>query len=247
MNVTQVSKANFVVTKRKIYYALGFAVFLVVYFTVRAKYFERSDFLRPVTRTIKNAPGKLTEKRLKTNDDIFSDILDNVHEGERHHNQRMGEHQVFMTANPWDKWMLENPHLQSVGEIFNRCDNRTRKTIGKVVLEQDKEDAKLVKILMLLNMTFDKRVTSGKAHMLVKYKGLEMYDNEHDLCEEALDLDTPLYCPISKGYKLRLRNYIKLPSYIPKGHYVIRSRVTDQDEKEFGCIEAEVMTGNDKS
>lgn len=33
-------------------------------------------------------------------------------------------------------------------------DNRTRKSIGKIVLEQNEEDTKVFQLLMVLNMTF---------------------------------------------------------------------------------------------
>ena len=35
--------------------------------------------------------------------------------------------------------------------------------------------------------------------MIVTYRGLEMHNDEYDLCEEAADLEKPLYCPFKEG------------------------------------------------
>eukprot|EP00112_Aurelia_sp_Birch-Aquarium-sp1_P000772 Seg1075.7 transcript_id=Seg1075.7/GoldUCD/mRNA.D3Y31 product="Phosphatidylglycerol/phosphatidylinositol transfer protein" protein_id=Seg1075.7/GoldUCD/D3Y31 len=242
------------VTKRKMYYFLGFCIFMTLFFVIRSKYFERSDFLRPVsvsgTRTIKHSKEE-TSASSHSQEEIREDessstggIVGSFLAGVKGLLQQSDTKKIPKLS-PWDRWMKENSQFQSIGDIYDKCDNKTRKKIGKVVLEQDTE--KGVKLLMVLNMTFNRRVEAGKAHMIVTYRGLEMHNDEYDLCEEAADLEKPLYCPFKKGYELKLRNYIKLPSYIPKGHYIVFSRVTDQLGEEFACINAEVLTGAEKS
>lgn len=114
------STLSFVITKKRIYYAVGFVVFMTLFFAIRSKYFERSDFLRPVSRTIKNAAGQLSKPWTKQKSNIVEDILDSaVSDG----NQlvKMGDSIIQPTLPPWEKWMLENPHLQSVGDIYDKC------------------------------------------------------------------------------------------------------------------------------
>ena len=54
-------------------------------------------------------------------------------------------------------------------------------------------------VSILLSFILDRRVEAGKAHMIVTYRGLEMHNDEYDLCEEAADLGKPLYCPFKEG------------------------------------------------
>ena len=110
---------SFAITKKRMYYTFGFIIFLVLFFSIRSKYFERSDFLRPVTRTIKNTAGRLSKSWNKDVDNhaIIEDIMDN----KINDYDQSSENSNIGTIPPWNKWMLDNPHLQSVGDIFNKC------------------------------------------------------------------------------------------------------------------------------
>ena len=45
----------------------------------------------------------------------------------------------------------------------------------------------------------DYTITEAESHMVVLYKGMELYNNRYDMCQQALKLDTPYSCPIKKG------------------------------------------------
>ena len=115
------STFSFVVTKKRIYYLAGFLIFLVLFFSIRSKYFERSDFLRPVTRTIKNTAGRVSKSWYRnSNDDIVESIMkENMID--ENQNSDIAHTKNVLHLSPWEKWMMENPHLQSVGSIFDRC------------------------------------------------------------------------------------------------------------------------------
>eukprot|EP00794_Sanderia_malayensis_P018993 gene18993-20904_t len=155
-----------------------------LFFVIRSKYFERSDWLKPVART---GQSKKT----------FKGSLN-----------RNGKSSGKLSA--WDMWMEKHPQYQSIGNIWDKCDHD---------------------------------VTAGKVDFSVHFKGTLLHDKEYDFCEECEDLEEPLECPFKKGRELNLDTAVKLPSYIPKGHYVIFSRIKDQDGKEIGCINAEMLTG----
>ena len=126
------STFSFAITKKRVYYAFGFMIFLVLFFSIRSKYFERSDFLRPVTRTIKNTAGRLSKSWQRDNNDIIENIMD-----DKFGNDYEGPESIDTVEpsfiSPWNKWMLENTHLQSVGDIFNRCGRKNFATYFSVV------------------------------------------------------------------------------------------------------------------
>ena len=110
---------SFAITKKRIYYTFGFFIFLVLFFSIRSKYFERSDFLRPVTRTIKNTAGRLSKSWHKTVDN--NAVIESIMDAEINDYGQSSESSDIGTLSPWEKWMLDNPHLQSVGDIFDKC------------------------------------------------------------------------------------------------------------------------------
>lgn len=100
---------------------IGFVVFMVLFFTIRSKYFERSDFLRPVSRTIKNAAGRISTSWHQHESNTVEDIMDGVGEDENQNTNELTDASTLSNLAPWEKWMAENPHLQSVGDIFDKC------------------------------------------------------------------------------------------------------------------------------
>ena len=110
------STFGFIITKKRIYYAVGFVIFMIVFFSIRSKYFERSDFLRPVSRTIKNTAGRISKTWQHRDENIIENILDDKEE-----RMQSMDTSESTTLQPWDKWMMENPHLQPVGDIFDKC------------------------------------------------------------------------------------------------------------------------------
>lgn len=118
------------VTKRKMYYFLGFCIFMTLFFVIRSKYFERSDFLRPVsvsgTRTIKHSKEE-TSASSHSQEEIREDessstggIVGSFLAGVKGLLQQSDTKKIPKLS-PWDKWMKENPQFQSIGDIYDKC------------------------------------------------------------------------------------------------------------------------------
>ena len=91
-------------------------------YIIKEKYFYASDCLAPVHAKLDN-------------------LVRNAHNAIAKHipswkNKNGGlKVKVKTKTNIWEEWMLQNPHMSSIGDIYDRCDNKTRTKIGKVVLE----------------------------------------------------------------------------------------------------------------
>ena len=119
------------VTKRKIYYFIGFCIFMTLFFIIRSKYFERSDFLRPVSvsvaRTIKHSKEETSnsaeEKIKKDESSSQGGIVGSFLAGVKGLLQQSDTKKIAKLS-PWDNWMKENPQFQSIGDIYDKCGER---------------------------------------------------------------------------------------------------------------------------
>ena len=197
---------------------------LIVIYIAKQKYLYASDCLKPVA---------------KLDQFVRTSVLGKVPWGGGGGQQQQQQQQH--AVNPWDAWMALNPHLSSIGDIYDKCDNATRKKTGKVVLEVSAGGG--VHVTSYMNMTYDHDIVTSSAHVDVFYEGELLYEKDYDMCEAALKLDTPYSCPVPKGKVLVVRDVANMPGYIPKGSYRISGWVKDQHENFIGCTMAEFKTG----
>ena len=77
---------------------------MFAFFTIRSKYFERSDFLKPVSllgnENNEHSQTSLLNKGLGRN---------------------LVEQEATQRISPWDIWMAKNKQMQSIGDIWNKC------------------------------------------------------------------------------------------------------------------------------
>jgi len=233
--MTQTKSAAAWFSRRKVGIFFGIVFAVVLFFVIREKYFYRADGLTAVVAAPRRPPnGEIGVKVVqKTETSIWSWFG----VGKKNNEAKKSD------LNVWDEFMLKNPRLISIGDIWDKCDNKTRIKIGKVVLAPNKGEG--VHIVSYANQTFQKRVTKSSSHLKVYYKDTLLYEKTADMCEKAKKLDTPYECPIPKGHTIIIKDTASMPSYIPKGKYTIDAFITDQDDKEIGCTHAEFKTGED--
>lgn len=216
-------------------------LFLIFFYAIRERYFYRADVLIAIQTDVrwtqkvdeiikKSGGGEKTEES-----GVFSYF---GFGGETSSEKAKAKKKL----DPWDKWMSEQTSMTSIGDIYNRCDNKTRTKIGKVVLET-KKDGSGVQIKSFLNQTYDYEIVASTANMEVYYNDDLLYTKVKDMCEAAKELDTPYSCPVKSGHTLVIQDVAKMPSYIPKGKYRVFSNIIDQNKKEIGCTYIEFKTG----
>lgn len=222
-------------SRRKIGIFAGLVLLTILFFTIREKYFYRADVLKAVVAVApKNLPSGSVEVKIKEEKTTLWSYFG--FDGGKKQNEKK------VVKSKWDVWVENNPGLTSIGDIWDKCDNKTRTKIGKVVLEANKGDEG-VKIISYVNQTYTYTITKSTGFMKVYYKDSLLYDKEYDMCVKSLKLDTPYSCPILAGKTLIIRDAAKMPSYIPKGQYRISASILDQDGNEIGCTYAKFKTG----
>lgn len=207
------SSSGSVLSRRKV---VGFCVFvglIVVAYAAKEKYLYSGGSLQPVTRLLFHTKTALWDGS----------------EGSR------------PTMNPWDTWMMQNPKLTSIGDIYDKCDNMTQKKVGKVVLEVGKDGVS--RVTSYMNISYDHDIVTSSAHLKIFYEGDLFYEKDYDVCKAALKLSTPYTCPVPKGKILVVRDATKLPWYIPRGKYKLSASMKDQHSNDIGCSFAEFKTG----
>ena len=222
-------------SRRKIALSTGVFVALVLFFTVRRRYFYESSSIKPLVSTAKI--DAIVNKVADVKSSVWSYVF---------WRKKKKNNLVDKQRNVWEEWMKMNRHLSPIGDIYDKCDNITRTKIGKVVLEANK-DSGGVHVTSYMNCSYDHEIKSSTAHLEVYYKGELLYEKDYDMCKAALKLDTPYSCPIPKGKLLIVRDVASMPSYIPKGTYKITAYVKDQNSNEIGCTYAEFKTGEKKT
>jgi len=203
-------------------------------FIIKEKYFYRADILKPMNTQAVHNPATYNKIQVHIKETKAS-IWGYFGLGSK------DEKPVEKKLPIWDVWMAEHSTFYPIGDIYDICDNKTRTTIGKVVLEPNGDGG--VKIVSYCNQTYAYDVTHATSKLRVSYKGSLLYEKEYDMCKVAPKLDTPYGCPIVKGSTIIIRDVATMPSYIPKGTYTIYAVVKDQDGIEIGCTHAEFKTG----
>ncbi|XP_077982810.1 uncharacterized protein LOC144437679 [Glandiceps talaboti] len=129
----------------------------------------------------------------------------------------------------WDEWVYQNDYV-SIGDIYTKCEEPGRKTVGKVLLMADTENGG-VKSVIRFNMTWPYDIEYGTIHMSVKYDNMELYSNKFDLCT----VDPELFvCPLPAGPQY-YDTEVHVPAYVPKGIFYSRAWLVDQDDNEVAC------------
>lgn len=228
------SSSSFITRRRFAIAGISLALFILFAYVIRERYFYRADVLIAIqTNVHRQTESVQTNKDKEDKEEDKGGLLSYLGIRVKKEEKKM---------NIWDSWMDKQSKMTSIGDIFDKCDNKTRTKIGKVVLEQ-KKDGSGVQIKSFLNQTYDHEITASTASMEVYYNGEVLYTKVKDMCEAAKELDTPYSCPIKAGHKLVIVDVARLPSYIPKGSYRVFSTVQDQNKKEIGCTYIEFKTG----
>ena len=92
-------------SRKKLFLLIAIVTFIVLFFTVREKYFYRTDALKPIFHL---------NHKTKSNLDIQKNVggfFDFVKE----------QLEVVDQRNSWDLWMDEHPQLTSIGDIYDKC------------------------------------------------------------------------------------------------------------------------------
>ncbi|XP_002162069.2 uncharacterized protein LOC100203559 [Hydra vulgaris] len=222
-------------SKQKLYFSIAAAAFmLVLFFTVREKYFDSTNSLRPVFHSNFNTRRKLDINNKKA----ISNLWGFLSFGNK-------ELEVPSKQNVWDLWMNEHPQLTSIGDIYDKCDNQTRNKVGKVVLEPNGKDS--VQVISYTNQSYKFDITKATSHMKIYFDGDLLYEYDYDVCEQIELLETPYHCPLHSGKELIIRSETKMPSYIPKGRYTVEVSVKNQDNADIGCTFVEFKTGREEN
>ncbi|ESO08934.1 hypothetical protein HELRODRAFT_168855 [Helobdella robusta] len=168
---------------------------------------------------------------------VFSDVehemYDYIESKESGEEPVMDE--VMRSKIRWEIWVRAMNYV-SIGTLFNKCNDTRKVTLGKVILMEDQVRGGL-KLRTYLNVTFDKDITAGRIFLACQYNGNDIYSKDWDLCtleKEIKPEDRIINCPVSKG-KRRFVKDLKIPNYLPKGHFIARAWVVDQHNMEIGC------------
>ncbi|XP_008801657.1 putative phosphatidylglycerol/phosphatidylinositol transfer protein DDB_G0282179 [Phoenix dactylifera] len=78
-------------------------------------------------------------------------------------------------------------------------------------------------------------ITEGKLVINVKYFGLNVYEETHDLCKETS-------CPVSTG-AFKISHKQTLPIFTPPGSYTLRMTMMGEDGKQLTCITFDFYIG----
>eukprot|EP01133_Synstelium_polycarpum_P014230 gene14230-16790_t len=119
-------------------------------------------------------------------------------------------------------------------EIWSSCGTASDHfTIGNVVITPDPPQ-KGQNINVTASGTLNEQVTSGNVALLVKYGFITLINKNLPLCEPA----NPFPCPLAAGpYEKSIVQMI--PDAAPPGTYTAHVVVTDQNNQEIACINAD--------
>jgi C1A family cysteine protease len=89
-------------------------------------------------------------------------------------------------------------------------------------------------VTVAVSGTLDEQVTKGSVSYSVEYLGIKIYSATQSLCDDFKEFIT---CPVAAGpFKLSITE--KIPSSVPKGTYKAHVKLTDQQNQEITCIDA---------
>ncbi|XP_038078872.1 uncharacterized protein LOC119746137 [Patiria miniata] len=145
----------------------------------------------------------------------------------------------------WDKWVKDND-LVGVGTIWGYCDDPEPPEIGKLLLMKD-EDRGGLKVVIVMNSTFDEQVESGQIFANVMYGDMSFYDNTMDICtlfdddelEPGEERDNFFDCPMAAGPKYYTKE-LHIPFFVPSGHFTAKAKLVDQLQRPVICTSAEL-------
>jgi len=143
---------------------------------------------------------------------------------------------VKISQRAWDRWIRLNRFV-SIGKLFDKCEGIDRVMVGRVVMLKDPKGGVTSKTY--LNVTLDKDVTGGLMYLTCQYNGNDLYSSHWDLCTADSDQDNRvIFCPIKAGRRKFIKE-LKIPNYLPKGHYSTKAWLQDQTGKSIGCAFAD--------
>ncbi|KAI4322494.1 hypothetical protein L6164_022184 [Bauhinia variegata] len=79
-----------------------------------------------------------------------------------------------------------------------------------------------------ISATTNKDISGGKLVIDVKYFGVQVHQETHDLCEEVS-------CPVASG-NFVLSHTQTLPSFTPPGSYTLKMKMEDDKKEQLTCI-----------
>ncbi|XP_022096103.1 uncharacterized protein LOC110982165 [Acanthaster planci] len=146
----------------------------------------------------------------------------------------------------WDKWVTDN-NLVDVGTMWGYCDDPDPAEVGKILLMKD-EDRGGLKVVVVMNTTFDEPVVSGLIQAHVMYGEMSFYDKEMDICtlyddtelEPGEERDTFFDCPMAAGTKYYTKE-LHVPFFLPSGHFTAKAKLVDQQDRSVICTSAELQ------
>lgn len=143
------------------------------------------------------------------------------------------ENEMFQESlEKWDTFMKEHKYV-SVGDIYSSCEPGDRVLVGKTALMKDGRGG--LKSKTWINFTLEDSLTDGEFSIDVKYNNKNLYDNKWDLC--TLDenrKDRMIFCPYKPGSYSWVKEK-RIPGLLPKGQYVTKAIITNQEEQVIMC------------
>ncbi|XP_071785900.1 uncharacterized protein [Asterias amurensis] len=145
----------------------------------------------------------------------------------------------------WDLWMKDNGFVD-IGTLWGYCDDSDPPVIGKVLLMKD-EDRGGLKIVVVMNTTFDEPVEYGSIFVSVMYGDMNFYEKDMDICtlydddepDPDEERDTFFDCPMAEGNKYYIKE-IHVPFFVPSGHFKAKAKLTDQAGRIVLCASADM-------
>ncbi len=145
----------------------------------------------------------------------------------------------------WNQWVKDNSFV-GIGTLWGYCDDSDPPVIGKVLLMKD-EDRGGLKVVVVMNTTFDEPVESGFIFVSVMYGDVNFYERDMDICtlyeddepDPDEEKDTFFDCPMEDGNKYYMKE-LHIPFYVPSGHFRAKAKLTDQADRTVLCASADM-------
>jgi len=142
----------------------------------------------------------------------------------------------------WDAWVEANSYV-SIGEVYDKCNDPVRLNLGRIVIYPDKKKGGLL-CKLFMNCTLGEEIQSGGIQIDIQYNGRDLYHSRWDLCtaedKEPDRQDKILSCPIPKGRTIVAKGF-KVPAFLPRGTFTIKTEVINQNEKSVFCTMTELI------